>query len=199
MGRDRAANAVGRFTTEVQRAFDADPRLLPEVAGRLLEAHFPESLHQDLLSAVALTLKSAPVVLRRRDPNFRNAVLSAYQYRCALCGLDIRLGSISVGLEAAHIRWHQAHGPNEVSNGVALCSIHHKLFDLGAFTFDFERQVLVSDQFHGTQQFDQVLLRHHGQNVLAPIRSEHRASAVHLGWHRAQVFKAEPRPPLPPI
>jgi putative restriction endonuclease len=190
----RAANAIGHFTPEVQKAFDLEPQLVAEVAQRLLEAHFPESLRQDILDAVDLTFASSSATRRRRDPGFRNAVLSAYQYRCALCGLDIRLGSVTIGLEAAHIRWHQANGPNEVSNGVALCSIHHKLFDLGAFTFEFERRILVSEQVHGTEQFDQVLLRHHGRQLLAPIRPEHRPLATHLGWHRSQVFKAEARP-----
>jgi hypothetical protein len=32
------------------------------------------------------------------------------------------------------IRWHQGGGPDEESNGFALCVLHHKTFDLGAFT-----------------------------------------------------------------
>src|SRR5436189_6378643 len=34
----------------------------------------------------------------------------------------------------AHIRWHQAGGPDIENNGLALCVLHHKTFDLGAFT-----------------------------------------------------------------
>jgi hypothetical protein len=41
---------------------------------------------------------------------------------------------LSVALDAAHIRWHQAGGPDEEANGLALRVLHHKLFDLGAFT-----------------------------------------------------------------
>ena len=37
---------------------------------------------------------------RRRDPAFRVKVLLAYQYRCAVCGLDLRMGQQSIGLEA---------------------------------------------------------------------------------------------------
>ena len=40
--------------------------------------------------------------------------------------------SIFVGLEAAHIRWHQFSGPDINENGLALCSIHHRLFERGA-------------------------------------------------------------------
>lgn len=31
----------------------------------------------------------------------------AYQYRFAVCGYGVRLGSIQVALQAAHIKWHQ--------------------------------------------------------------------------------------------
>ena len=59
-------------------------------------------------------------------------MLTAYEWRCAVCGLDVRLGSVSIILEAAHIKWHQAGGPDEESNGLALGVLHHKAFDLGA-------------------------------------------------------------------
>src|SRR5437588_7846441 len=55
-------------------------------------------------------------------------------------------GSVSVGLDAAHIRWHQAGGPDREGNGLALCVLHHKLFDLGAFTVSPSGLLLVSDQ-----------------------------------------------------
>ncbi len=39
-----------------------------------------------------------------------------------------------MAIEAAHIKWHQAGGPDIEQNGIALCSMHHKLFDRGVFT-----------------------------------------------------------------
>ena len=39
----------------------------------------------------------------------------------------------------AHIRWHQAHGPATIPNGIALCALHHELFDAGTFTLSSER------------------------------------------------------------
>jgi len=61
-------------------------------------------------------------------------VLLAYEYRCCVCAHDLRMGGHAIGLEAAHIKWFQARGPDVVQNGLALCSLHHKIFDLGAFT-----------------------------------------------------------------
>ena len=87
----------------------------------------------------------------KRNPQFRRRVLVAYEYRCAVCGFDVRLGSVSIALNAAHIRWFQAGGPDEESNGLALCVLHHKTFDLGAFTVRPDGVLLVSDQAHGTE------------------------------------------------
>ncbi|MHB1445630.1 MAG: HNH endonuclease [Acidimicrobiales bacterium] len=66
---------------------------------------------------------------RRRDPAFREQVLLAYEYRCAFCGFDGQLGREAVAIDAAHVRWWAAAGPDDVANGLALCSLHHKLFD----------------------------------------------------------------------
>ena len=85
-------------------------------------------------------------------------MLKDYEYRCAVCGFDVRLGSVSIALDAAHIRWHQAGGPDEETNGLALCVLHHKTFDLGAFTVA-GGVVLVSDQAHGTSGFRETLDR----------------------------------------
>jgi predicted restriction endonuclease len=38
-----------------------------------------------------------------------------------------------VGIEAAHVRWHSQAGPDVVANGLALCALHHALFDLAIF------------------------------------------------------------------
>ena len=61
-----------------------------------------------------------------RNPRFRQEVLEAYSYRCAMCGIQLGL------VDAAHIVPH-AHlqGHDVVSNGLALCSLHHRSFDTG--------------------------------------------------------------------
>jgi putative restriction endonuclease len=129
-------DAVGSFTQKIQAALTSDPRLVIQIARDLLDAHFPTSIHEDILAAVGLNQCFGEKSRRSRDPRFREAVLTAYGYQCAVCGLAVRLGPLSVALDAAHIHWHAAGGPDEVSNGLCLCVLHHKLFDLGAFTVE---------------------------------------------------------------
>ncbi|WP_404989756.1 phosphorothioated DNA-binding restriction endonuclease [Caballeronia sp. LZ029] len=199
----RELNATGHFSREVQQLLQHDPKAIDAIARLLLARHFPESIHRDVLDAVGLTLDDEAtlalvddksVTRRRRDPEFRGQVLTAYQYRCALCDLDLRIGNVTIGLEAAHIKWHQASGPDVVENGIALCCLHHKLFDIGAFTLGDDRRVLVSEKAHGSQRFDEILLRHHGGQLNAPVRKEHHPAKPFVDWHREQVFKGCARP-----
>jgi len=185
----RLGNAVGSFTNQVRLKLLNNPSLIGEAAKRLLTSHFSETLHQDILDSVGLSIEPASAAQRRRDPQFRSRVLIAYEYSCALCGLDLRIGNVTIALEAAHIHWHQAGGPDTASNGIALCSLHHKLFDLGAFTIHTDYRILVSEQAHGAGQFEQVLLRHHGQQIRHPSRPEHVPLQKHIDWHRREVFK----------
>ena len=186
-------NPIGRFTPDVEAAFKADRTLLAEVVGQILETSFPENLHDDILSEVGMQLQE--VVTRRlvRDPAFREKVMRAYERRCAVCGFDVRLGSQSLALEAAHIKWHQAGGPDIETNGLALCSLHHKLLDRGAFTLSPERTVLVSQDVNGSAGLDEILLRHHGAALRAPQSDGYLADPQFIAWHGREVFRKPPR------
>jgi hypothetical protein len=104
---------------------------------------------------------------RRRDPSFRERVLKAYEYRCAVCGFDVRLKAVPVALDAAHIRSHQAGGPDVEGNGLALCVLHHKTFDLGAFTVS-DGVVLISDWAYGTAGFQEWLMAYLAEECVTP-------------------------------
>lgn len=65
-------------------------------------------------------------IVRRRlhQPDFRRRVLAAYGSQCALC----RLRHPEL-LDAAHIKEDSEGGQPVVTNGVAMCAIHHRAFD----------------------------------------------------------------------
>lgn len=150
LGDLRERHIAGGFATDIDAALRQTPGLLQDVARRVLDAFFPPTLHADIAAAVGLDLEEpaqardcasvearhADFAVRRRNPDFRERVLRAYEYRCCICGFDLRIGTISAGLEAAHIQWHHVGGPDIECNGLALCALHHKLFDLGVFTLD---------------------------------------------------------------
>jgi putative restriction endonuclease len=90
--------------------------------------------------------------------------------------------------------WHQAGGPARVTNGLALCSLHHKTFDLGAFTILDEMELAVSDEASGTEAFERQLMAFHGRWIRQPVHSEESPDLNSLAWHRGEVFRGKPRP-----
>ncbi len=79
------------------------------------------------------------VRVRIHQAQFRGQVMPAYRDQCAICRLkEVRL------LDAAHITGDiEELGEPSVSNGLALCSIHHRAFDhdLVAVSPDYEVRV----------------------------------------------------------
>lgn len=196
----RENHVRGGFPPSLREALHRDPQLVATIAQRIVEAHFPESIRAEVLAAVGLpddlsSLTSVAESARRRDPAFREKVLLAYQYRCGVCGHDLRLGRQTIGLEAAHIKWFQARGPDVVPNGIALCSLHHKVFDLGAFAIlPGSYQMVFSQHLNGSDDAAGRMLAYHGASLILPQSREYLPQADFLEWHRTQVFKSPGRP-----
>jgi putative restriction endonuclease len=151
------AGATGALAPDFAHDIEEDPHLLACVVRAILDANFPATLHGDILAAVGLDLEPADMaevsipddLKRHRDPTFRERVLTAYEFRCAVCGYDGQLLREAVGIEAAHVRWWAAYGPDEVDNAISLCSLHHKLLDRGAIGLSAHYTVAVSSHFIG--------------------------------------------------
>jgi putative restriction endonuclease len=182
----------GGFPEAYYKLVQAD-HLVCELASNILIENFPSSLHDDILAAVGL--QGFHLYRRQpRDPLFRERIMRAYSHQCAFCGFDLRLDQLNIGLEAAHIRWHQAGGPDVESNGLALCVLHHKLFDLGAFTLDLDTaRILVSERVHGSTGVDEWALQYHGSPPRVPLRAEYLPMRDHIMWHHSQVFRGPAR------
>lgn len=202
-GRLRALDAVGSLTPELEKALRADPGLLVLLARFLLEDNWPPSLHDEIAAFVALDLDAAEVALvrerlaedrRRRDPQFRERVLIAYEYRCAMCGYDGTMDRSVVGLEAAHVRWWSDGGPDTVDNAACLCSLHHVLFDKGVLGVTRNYEVQVSRRFVGRGATAKTLvLDLAGRPMLEPQAGEPAPSSTNLDWHASQVFREPAR------
>ena len=131
---------------------------------------------------------------RARSARFREQVLLAYEHRCCVCGFDLRIGNVSAGLEAAHIQWHTAGGPDVEANGLSLCALHHKLFDLGAFTLEpgdlrivFSRHAIAGSKGLSGE------LKHHGQPLLRPQSPDLLPGPEFIAWNQHNVFKTPAR------
>lgn len=105
---------------------------------------------------------------RMHQGQFRGAVLPAYRDRCAICRLrEIRL------LDAAHIVADaEDAGAPLVSNGLSLCSIHHRAFDEDLVGVSPDLRVHVSRRLLDDEDGPMldVLKTFHGAVIEAPTR-----------------------------
>ena len=199
-----AKNIEGGLLEADYDALRRDPVFAWRLVKSLLDAHFPETLHDAILAAtgiasIALAFQDVPpppddyVYSRRlrRDTRFRHIVLDAYGSQCAVCSFAVRDGSTPFALEAAHIKWHQARGPDEVSNGLALCALHHRLFDGGVFTLlPGDYKVAVAPVASG-DGFEEWLGRFDGHPLrVTPEQEQHMPKPGFLAWHGREVFRA---------
>ena len=189
----RNYNVSGGFNETISEQLQNDSELTFDIIQSLLDAHFPPSLHEDILQAVDIEFPFQAFDTRTRTSNFRKNVLRVYEYKCAVCGFDVKLGDTPIALDACHIKWQKAGGPDEAVNGLALCVMHHKLFDRGAYTLSKRLEILVSDDAHGTKGFQEWLMDFHGQKINFPQRRTYYPEMDFIGWHVKEVFQGDYR------
>jgi len=118
---------------------------------------------------------TAAVRKRVHQTAFRHRVLDAYQIQCAFCRLRHR-----ELLDAAHITGDADGGEPVVSNGIAMCKIHHAAYDVNIIGV---RPDLVADvRSDILAEVDGPMLRYgiqdlHGQALIVPTRASERPNA----------------------
>ncbi|MFE5307985.1 HNH endonuclease [Isoptericola sp. NPDC056605] len=118
---------------------------------------------------------------RLHQPAFRTRVLVAYETRCAIC--ELKHGAL---LDAAHIvpDGHELGAPT-VTNGLALCKIHHAAYDQNMLGVTPDYEVRIS--FGLLEEVDGPMLKHglqemHGRRLTLPRRRGDRPDRDHLAW-----------------
>ncbi|MBB3086656.1 phosphorothioated DNA-binding restriction endonuclease [Geodermatophilus sabuli] len=188
---------TGRFEASLEAALRNRPELIAEAARGLVESHFPGTVAPDVLVAVGLDpdwlegsgpARGASPADRRRSSTWLAAVIEAWDRQCAFCGFDGAAGGGVVGIEAAQVRWFKLGGPDDLDNGLALCSLHHKLFDRGMLGLDDDLAVVVSRRFSARAPQGRTVYDLHGQR-LQPRPGTLLPADRHVAWHREQVFQ----------
>jgi putative restriction endonuclease len=163
------------------------------ISDRLYEAIFPtwivdeEPQQQQFVLAINEGMSAAwqkdvflspPDSVRRREyalrvvrqrlhqPVFRRIVLIAYRQQCSLC----RLRHPEL-LDAAHIREDAQGGEPIVTNGIAMCAIHHRAFDSQVFGIRPDLVVEVRSDVRNEQDgptLEHTLQGLHGEKLALP-------------------------------
>lgn len=135
------------------------------------------------------------ITLRLRG--FRQAIIEAYDFKCAVCGMKLNSpNKLLWEVEAAHIVPHSYKGRDDIWNGLALCHLHHWAFDVGWFTLENDFTIRVSSQVDSLPsdfgrlsdyEFIRILARK-SSKILLPARKEIYPHQNAIVWHRENKF-----------
>ena len=142
-----------------------------------------------LVAPTGPTESHSTVKVRRGQQFFRQAVLTAYDIRCCISGINVpRL------LVASHIKpWGKF--PDErlnPCNGLCLSTLHDAAFDSGLITLDENFKVVLSKRlrsFFPQPALEQNFIPFEGK----PIRLPEKLAEPDIGflnYHRQSIFKA---------
>ncbi len=198
----KSASAHGQFIPPLQEALANNRILTLQVVFNILNEHFPASRHDDILAAAGFKasigdtdfwLAQSDEVYettrrRVRSSEFAAKVRDAYGNKCSVCTFAVAIDTVPIGLEAAHIRWYSHQGPNSISNGIALCSLHHRLFDGGAFSLSDNLKVEVSRHATGDGKHEW-LDRFDRKEIYLPAENAQRPADQFIEWHRKEVYR----------
>lgn len=171
------------YTDDRERLFCEAQR----IKAALLHKPIEETLN---ISAQDLEGKERDVVIKQRvnQSVFRSMILSNYEERCAITGINI-----PELLVAGHIiPWAESSPQQKLNpeNGICLSALYDKAFDKGLITIspdDFT--VSLSSalcEYESHEFFDRHFGSIRGQKIIMPI--EHSPNRDFLAYHRDRIF-----------
>lgn len=181
--------AAGGFLEKDYQSLKSSSVLQNDVIQDILNAHFPTSVHEDILSFFGLTITHKSTDPLKSISALRREVLLAYDQTCAISNFSLRLDNTIVGVEPAYLLWPQAGGRNEITNVVAMTPLHRKLFHLGVFTIDTTYRVRVSKRLSANNGFSELMGNYDGKKISLPADRSCHPSQDALEWHREEVFR----------
>ena len=176
---------ASRLDREVWAGFHQDWQARIDESERLI-AEREQSITPPVPDTTEGRERIAARVVRENQDFFRRAILSAYESRCCVTGIDL-----AALLNASHIKpWAAADKTEKLNpqNGLCLNALHDRAFDRGLITLSDDYVILVSSQVRHTANdgVHKLLLDYAGRKIRLPSRFVPRADF--LAWHRDNVW-----------
>lgn len=156
---------------------------------QLLDAHFPSSVHEDIIAFFDLDINVPEAMEKESAGIWRQRVLKAYGWKCAVTQFAVGYQRAIFGVEPTFIRWPQAGGNSKVSNALALTTLHRKLFHLGVFMIDAKYRIRISR--HASEEClpPGLLSQFDGKQIGLPPNAVDQPDKACLEWHAEEVFR----------
>lgn len=142
----RGLSNSSRADREIWSEFYANPERLAFESQQVMEELIGKrqnTFDEEVSTPSGSTEESRIVRTRLVQGFFRDAVLSSYEFRCAICNSDL-----PELLTASHIiPWKiNVERRADPRNGLSLCATHDRAFDRGLLTLDQSLQVVLSER-----------------------------------------------------
>ncbi|MHC1548320.1 HNH endonuclease [Phyllobacterium sp. K27] len=121
-----------------------------------------------------------------RDRTFSKAVGEAYEWRCAMTGIDLCAADGSHEVECAHIKPVKDSGPDSVRNGIPLLRTFHWLFDKGFISVESDYRIVKSCRYYHAK-IDSLI--NASGRIMLPKDVMLHPHPDFLRYHREHVFK----------
>lgn len=173
------------FYEDQERLVFESERILAEYQDTSIESKFKEEL-KDIPKGLKGEDRVREVKTRVNQSFFRKMVLTNYNGKCALTGIDI--GSLLV---ASHIIPWADNQKERVNpeNGICLSALYDKAFDKGLIAFTNEGKVLFSKQLRlkmDKDYFEKYFLPIESKQLSTP--NKYYPNPLFLEWHRDVIF-----------
>ena len=124
-----------------------------------------------------------------RDQAFRRAVVTAYDYRCSMCGIRIFTANGHTVVDAAHIIPWSVSRNDDPRNGMSLCRLCHWNFDEGMLGVSQQYVVITSRQLSADRNMPGHVALLAGRNIIEPVEEVFMPDLDALDWHQRNVFR----------
>lgn len=114
---------------------------------------------------------------------FRDFVMNAYEYKCAITGKVIKYGNL-FNLEAAHIKPQAHSGTFLPCNGIAMSRDMHFAFDKGFFTINEKMEVVVHENLEKTDFYKE----YNNKKIFLPKIDYFKPNLKFLKYHKDNIF-----------
>jgi len=177
----------------------------------LIEVHFDEPVHETLAEQSSIHVEAFEyrrTLLRQargedepvgetypeisepaRDQGFRQAVVEAYDHRCALSGIRILTADHHTVVDAAHIKPWNVSQNDDPRNGLALSKLCHWAFEEGLLTISSEYTILTSPELTAPYNTTGTLDTLNGRSPHLPDEDALQPDQAYLSWHRENRFR----------
>ena len=166
-------STLAEQSTVNREAFRYSEELLREDYAKIAEALIEEE-------------KYRPAV---RDQGFRRAVVTAYEHRCALCGVRVLTLDGHTAVEASHIVPWSLSYDDRPANGMSLCRLCHWSFDEGLLRVSTKYEIATSPQLTALDNLPGYLTNLQGRSIVRPVEEIYWPDPNSLKWHHENIFR----------